>query len=626
MRRLFTLLLTVLTITGLMAVGPANAVPGQSSNTLIADLSGDNQVPALTSSGSGFASFTVSADETSIAYRLYANDTVGVTQAHIHLAATGGNGPVATFLFGFADPAVDADGLLADGTITETDLIASTGFDGSMSDFLSALRSGGAYVNLHTVAHPPGELRGQIRPAARHLGTTISGENQDPPLMVDSSGYAGFTISADESSVDYRLYADNATGVTQAHIHLGRPGESGPVAAFLFGFADPAVDSDGFLASGTITATDLVASTGFDASMGQFLDALRSGGAYVNLHTVAHPPGELRGAIHRSAFNFGASLSGDNLIPPATDQGSGFAAFSTNGVDDEVDFRVLTHGVEKITQAHIHLGAADENGPVIAFLFGFDAAGVTPDGTLARGTLTAGDLVAAGDFDGSMAQLADHLRAGTAYVNVHTMTSPAGAVRGQIDPLRLAAHQRGRFNDDDGNVHEGNIEAIAGAGITLGCNPPANDEFCGSDTLTRGEAAAFLHRALNLPASSTDFFTDDDSSVFEGAINGIAAFGIAIGCNPPDNDNYCPDDTVTRAQFASLLVRALSLTDGAGSDLFTDDNGNVHEGDIDRLATAGITLGCNPPTNDNFCPDDLVQRDQSASFFARAMGWISTTP
>jgi hypothetical protein len=609
-----------------MAVGPANAVPGPSSTTLIADLSGDNQVPALTSSGSGFASFTVSPDETSIAYRLYANDTVGVTQAHIHIAASNENGPVAAFLFGPADPAVDADGLLAEGTIMASDLVASAGFDGTMTQFLSALRSGGAYVNLHTAANPPGELRGQIRPAARHLGTSISGENQNPPLMLDSSGYAGLTISADDSSVGYRLYADNTTGVTQAHIHLGGPGENGPVAAFLFGFADPAVDSDGLLASGTITEGDLVASAGFDASMGQFLDALRSGGAYVNLHTVAHPPGELRGSIHSSAFNFGAGLSGDNLIPPAPGQGSGFAAFSTNGSQDAVNYRVLTHGVEKITQAHIHLGAADENGPVIAFLFGFDAAGVTPNGTLTRGTLSASDLIAAGDFDGSMEQLVDHLRAGTAYVNVHTMANPAGAVRGQIDPLRLSAHQRGRFTDDDRSVHEGDIEAIAGAGITLGCNPPANDEFCGVDTLTRGEAAAFLNRALNLPSSATDFFTDDDGSLFEDDINGIAAFGITVGCNPPANDNYCPNDTVTRAQFASLLVRAFSLTDGAGSNLFSDDDGNVHEHDIDRLATAGITLGCNPPTNDNFCPDDLLQRDQTASFLVRAMGWIGTTP
>ena len=54
----------------------------------------------------------------------------------------------------------------------------------------------------------------------------------------------------------------------------------------------------------------------------------------------------------------------------------------------------------------------------------------------------------------------------------------------------------GTFTDDDNNIHEGSIEAIAAAGITKGCNPPANDNFCPGDTVTRGQMAAFLHREL----------------------------------------------------------------------------------------------------------------------------------
>ncbi|HLU30607.1 MAG TPA: hypothetical protein VK088_02515, partial [Acidimicrobiia bacterium] len=77
----------------------------------------------------------------------------------------------------------------------------------------------------------------------------------------------------------------------------------------------------------------------------------------------------------------------------------------------------------------------------------------------------------------------------------------------------------GTFIDDDGNVHEGYIEAIAAEGITRGCNPPTNDRYCPSDPVSRGEMAAFLTRALGLPASSTDQFTDDENSVFENDIN-----------------------------------------------------------------------------------------------------------
>jgi hypothetical protein len=58
--------------------------------------------------------------------------------------------------------------------------------------------------------------------------------------------------------------------------------------------------------------------------------------------------------------------------------------------------------------------------------------------------------------------------------------------------------------------------------------------------------AAFLSRALSLPASATDFFTDDDDTTFEADINRLAAAGITKGCNPPANNLYCPDEKVTR--------------------------------------------------------------------------------
>jgi hypothetical protein len=58
---------------------------------------------------------------------------------------------------------------------------------------------------------------------------------------------------------------------------------------------------------------------------------------------------------------------------------------------------------------------------------------------------------------------------------------------------------------------------------------------------------------------------------------------------------------------------------GATTDLFVDDAGSVFEGDINAIAMAGITLGCNPPTNDRFCPTLDVTREQMASFLVRAL-------
>jgi hypothetical protein len=177
----------------------------------------------------------------------------------------------------------------------------------------------------------------------------------------------------------------------------------------------------------------------------------------------------------------------------------------------------------------------------------------------------------------------------------------------------------GSFVDDNDSVHEGAIEAIAAAGITVGCNPPANDRYCPGRTVTRAEMASFLARALNLGEASVEPFTDTSGSVHEASINSIAVAGITAGCNPPTNDNYCPGRQITRGEMASMLARALNLAPVA-SGPFNDLNGSIHSTSINAIAGAGIAVGCNPPDNDRFCPTDRVTRGQMASFLTRAIG------
>lgn len=176
----------------------------------------------------------------------------------------------------------------------------------------------------------------------------------------------------------------------------------------------------------------------------------------------------------------------------------------------------------------------------------------------------------------------------------------------------------GSFVDDNNTVHEASIEAIAADGITIGCNPPANDRFCPQVRVTREQMASFLVRALDLPPGTAEF-TDTADSIHSSDIAALAEAGITRGCNPPANDRFCPKDPVTREQMASFLVRALELP--AGTVVFTDtDAGDpIHRSDIAALAEAGITRGCNPPDNDRFCPTATVTREQMASFLARAL-------
>ena len=177
------------------------------------------------------------------------------------------------------------------------------------------------------------------------------------------------------------------------------------------------------------------------------------------------------------------------------------------------------------------------------------------------------------------------------------------------------------FSDTGGSVHSAGIETIAAAGITRGCNPPANDRYCPDRDVTRAQMATFLARALKLPESQGDSFGDDDGTTHEDNINRLADAGITQGCNPPANDRYCPDQVVTRAQMATFLARALALKGGPTG--FTDISANPHRAGIEGIAAAGITRGCNPPANDRYCPDRDVTRAQMATFLARLLTLIA---
>lgn len=126
-------------------------------------------------------------------------------------------------------------------------------------------------------------------------------------------------------------------------------------------------------------------------------------------------------------------LSGDNEVPSVDTAASGEAMLKLVDADGEKQLRyeLSVMNIDDVTQAHIHLGQADENGPVVAFLFGPNDNGVSKDGVLASGTITEADLV--GPLEGkSYEELQSMLNQG-AYVNVHTKEYQDGEIRGQVD-------------------------------------------------------------------------------------------------------------------------------------------------------------------------------------------------
>lgn len=155
----------------------------RASTRFDAQLTGGEEVPPVDTDASGHMSLQLSDDETELSFELVVSSIEDVTQAHIHLAPPGVNGPVVAFLFGFVPGGVTIDGTLAEGTITEEDLIArpQVGFGGTMEELIGRLRAGAAYVNVHTVAHPPGEIRGQLLPQ-------LPGGGNSRAARLDASG------------------------------------------------------------------------------------------------------------------------------------------------------------------------------------------------------------------------------------------------------------------------------------------------------------------------------------------------------------------------------------------------------------------------------------------------------
>jgi hypothetical protein len=130
---------------------------------------------------------------------------------------------------------------------------------------------------------------------------------------------------------------------------------------------------------------------------------------------------------------------------------------------------------------------------------------------------------------------------------------------------------------------------------------PAPSPTIPLNAITRGELARLMADTLELPPAAADYYTDDEASPYEDDINRLAEAGVTIGCS---ETAFCPEAFATRAELASFVARAFELPD-ATRDYFSDDEDHVHEADINRLAEAELTDGCGP---DRYCPEDTVTR------------------
>jgi hypothetical protein len=198
--------------------------------------------------------------------------------------------------------------------------------------------------------------------------------------------------------------------------------------------------------------------------------------------------------------------------------------------------------------------------------------------------------------------------------------APAGAGTdlGSACPA-TAVFEDGFLDVAEGSTHDHAIDCLSWWQVTTGVGL---GNYAPAAPVTRGQMATLLANALarggiDVPSSTTDAFEDDDGSMHADNINALATAGIVLGRM---DGTYGPTEDVSRAQMASYLAATLSFASGAmlpgGGDVFGDDDGSVHEHNINAVATAGIAAGFADGT---FRPAQPVRRDQIASFIARAL-------
>jgi len=346
-------------------------------------LSGATEVPANTSTASGTATVALSDNLNQIAYFMRVTGALTPTMSHIHTGTAGANGPVAIPLSLAFNPG---------------DVVSGT--SALAADQVQTLLSGGYYVNVHSIAFPGGELRGQLYPHQQEFAAVLSGANEVPPVATSATGLAEFDLDNATGTLDFEVSETGIAAPTMAHIHEAPAGVNGPVRIDLMALGGGMLHPDMPL-QGSAVLTPAQIST------------MKSEGFYVNVHSAAHPGGELRGQVvePKRYLVFQANLNGANEAPtPVTTTATGFASMVLDTSTNSLTYRFTSQGITP-TMAHIHTGTVGIAGG-IAFPLNLGGTGVV--------TLTEAQAFV--------------LANNGYYVNVHSVAFPGGEIRGQLNP------------------------------------------------------------------------------------------------------------------------------------------------------------------------------------------------
>ena len=367
-------------------IGLLSACGGSSGSedptVLSATLTPAQENPPVLSSASGSASFSFF--DTSGALTGSATTSgVSATAAHIHNGAAGINGPVVITL---------SESSAGSGV---WNVPAQTSLTPDQS---AALRAGNLYVNVHSMAFPGGQIRGQI---GREVRTAImNGSQQNPPIATSAAGNGIVSVDPKTRALSARLVTSGVVG-TAAHIHSGAIGSNGAIA---LGLTETVPGSGIWEApANTVLSEALYAS-------------FTTGGLYFNVHSAANAGGEIRGQIGLNVID--VAMSGAQEVPPVATGGSASARVIVNPITRELTGTITGSGIVA-SAAHLHSGLFGVNAP--ALISATQATAGSATWNLPATTLTTSQY--------------QSLLFGNMYANMHSAAFPGGEARGQVGKI-----------------------------------------------------------------------------------------------------------------------------------------------------------------------------------------------
>jgi hypothetical protein len=187
---IIAVLAAVLSVSTFSIVLNSAKVQAQEGQTFSASLSGKDEVPPTESNSTGTAKFQVDENSSQVSYWVNVTGIKKINQAHIHNGTEGQNGDIVVTLT--KNKSAKGDDSLPNigfsGNITKDDLQGPLK-DKELTDLVSLMSDGNAYVNVHTDKYPDGAIRGQISSGEASTvgmsteGSTMTSENASAPVM-----------------------------------------------------------------------------------------------------------------------------------------------------------------------------------------------------------------------------------------------------------------------------------------------------------------------------------------------------------------------------------------------------------------------------------------------------------